>query len=543
MAAILALLMGTTGILCIGGAVAIWRNGVHMGPNAIWEIAGVSSYILHLIFGLLMLAAIAPNSMAEERQRGSLDILAATALSTRTIVVGKWLGTFRLVLLMAIGPGLMALAMATARSPANFAPARGLPPDFYRVPTLGARCYGVIVLIATIVAHGALITSVGLAMAVWIKRQSRAIAMSVGSFILVTAAWPTVVSNVANPDQSRILASLSPVVACVQFANYFTNRGYAFFRGLLWCGTFWAVEVFALAMGLLWLTVLTFDRCFDRIPDRPQRIPIRTVVVMILAGMIGAGSLVGATDIWIEGVNPASLSRPISFGISAYFLLIAIGLVLVALESAKSGRPAWNIVAATAPGLAARSFVPGRWWKSFRLVLLLAIGPALLAMALATAHKAPRYEAHFTTDSMGNKAIDSYVLAKADNPYVAEARLGQRLLIAAQLIVTILVHGGAAISVGLGLTTANAWSRCAIATVVGLAFLAVFILQPAYSLLSMLVTRTSFSVGDTVSSMILWDIVVAVLAFALSAWTIWAWQLESDLSDGAPTVSTVLVGD
>ena len=73
------------------------------------------SYILHVIFGLLMLAAIAPTSMAEERQRGSLDLLAATALSTRDIVIGKWLGTFRLVWPMTIGPGLLALAMATAR--------------------------------------------------------------------------------------------------------------------------------------------------------------------------------------------------------------------------------------------------------------------------------------------------------------------------------------------------------------------------------------------------------------------------------------------
>ncbi len=83
-------------------------------PSGRWPAS--VSYILHVIFGLLMLSAIAPTSMAEERQRGSLDILAATALSTRAIVIGKWLGTFRLVLLMAIGPGLMALAMATARS-------------------------------------------------------------------------------------------------------------------------------------------------------------------------------------------------------------------------------------------------------------------------------------------------------------------------------------------------------------------------------------------------------------------------------------------
>ena len=82
----------------------------------VWPIVGICSYMLHMIFGLLMLAAIAPTSMAEERQRGSLDLLATTTLSTRAIVVGKWLGTFRLVWPITIGPGLLAVAMATARS-------------------------------------------------------------------------------------------------------------------------------------------------------------------------------------------------------------------------------------------------------------------------------------------------------------------------------------------------------------------------------------------------------------------------------------------
>ncbi len=484
MTAILVLLMGTTGALCIAGAVAFWKDGVDLGPRAaIWEIAGVASYLLHVSFGLLMLAAIAPTSLAEERQRGSLDILAATALSTRAIVVGKWLGTFRLVLLMAIGPGLMALAMATARSGVASATAPGLPPDFYRKISLGTRCYGVMVVIATILAHGALITSVGLAMAVWIKRQSRAIAMSVGSFILVTAAWPIVVSIPFNPELGRNLAALSPVVTVTMFVEFFTTRTYGGVGGMLWYATFWAVEVFILAMGLLWLTVRTFDGCCDRIPDRPQRMSVRTIVAMIIAWMMGAGSFVGAVGCWIEGVKPESLSAPTSFGITAYFLLLAIGVVLIAWESAKSGRLTWTSIDATPPVVSARTLVLGRWWKSFCLVLLLAIGPAVLAMALATARKAPIYEPHFTTDSTGNQVFDSYVLAKAGAPSDGDVRLGRRLVISAALILTILVHGAGAISAGLGLSIANKWSGRALAIMVGLAVVVVFILQPANTLL------------------------------------------------------------
>jgi ABC-type Na+ efflux pump permease subunit len=556
MTAILALLMGTTGALCIAGAVAFWKNGVDLGPRAAtWELAGLFSYILHVIFGLLMLSAIAPTSMAEERQRGSLDILAATALSTRVIVIGKWLGTFRLVLLMAIGPGLMALAMATARSGATFAPSPGLPPDFYRRITVIGRCYGVGVVIATIVAHGALITSFGLAMAVWIKRQSRAIAMSVGSFVLVTAAWPIVVSIPFEPDSGRMLAALNPVVTCFVLVNLLKSRTYELAGDILWSGTFWAVEVFVFAMGLLWLTVRTFDGCCDRIPDRPQRMSVRIVVSMILAGLMGAGSLVGAIGCWIEGVQPESLSAPTSFGITAYFLVIAIGVVLIAWESAKSGRLTWTSIDGTPLVVSARTLVLGRWWKSFCLVALLAIGPAVLAMALATARNAHLYEPHFTTDSTGNQVFDSYVLANVGAPSDGDVRLGQRLVISAVLILTILVHGAGAISAGLGLSIANKWSGRALAIMVGLAVVVVFILQPANSLLGLLVTRTSLSTLETLWYVTLWTIVVAVFAAGLLWSTIATWRrrlsgmsqtkpsLASELDDGPPAIATIFIGD
>ena len=87
--------------------------------------------------------------------------------------------------------------------------------------------------IATILAHGALITSIGLALAVWIKRQSRAIAMSVGSFILVTAAWPIVVGD-RRQRRSRIWAeTLLPSARswfAAIFVTFFTNRTYGIRR-------------------------------------------------------------------------------------------------------------------------------------------------------------------------------------------------------------------------------------------------------------------------------------------------------------------------
>lgn len=54
--------------------------------------------------GLLLLSVSAATALAEERVRGNLDVLLATPLSTRSIVWGKWWGTFRAVPLLAIAP-------------------------------------------------------------------------------------------------------------------------------------------------------------------------------------------------------------------------------------------------------------------------------------------------------------------------------------------------------------------------------------------------------------------------------------------------------
>ncbi len=209
----------------------------------------------------------------------------------------------------------------------------GLPPEYYRTISLGQRIYALIVLIATILAHGAVITSTGLALAVWFKRQSRAIAISVGLFILVMAAWPFFASLVFRGDgrAGQGLASLSPVVLCVMLINLFTIRRNIFGEDMIWWGTFWAVEVFTMAFGLLGLTVLTFDRCFDRISDRPRRISVRAAVVMILAALIGVGSLVGAVGIGIHGVLPHDLDPPTTLAVMAFSILIASGLVLAAM--------------------------------------------------------------------------------------------------------------------------------------------------------------------------------------------------------------------
>jgi ABC-type transport system involved in multi-copper enzyme maturation permease subunit len=576
MTAIVVLLMGTTFVLCVGGAVAFWINGVNIGPRAVWPIVGICSYMFHMIFGLLMIAAIAPTSMAEERQRGSLDLLATTTLSSRAIVVGKWLGTFRLVWPITIGPGLLALAMATARSQ-HFAFGRGMPPDYYRQFTFGARCYGAVLVVVTIVAHGALITSVGLALAVWVKRQSRAIALSVGWFILVTAVCPIVISMMMSggPSPRETGFALSPVGTCGFLVTLLTQRTYAFSNGVLWRGTLWAAEVFIAAMGLLWLTVWTFDACFDRIPDRPRSISARTLEILILTAMIDLGCLVPAFDCWIVGVDPPSNGAPF-WRTLAFSLLIAIGLLLIGATAAWRGRPMGLQLSDGSASVAVRRFVLGKWLRSFCLVLLLAIGPVLLALALATAQRTRHYEPQFTKNAAGVNVFTSYVLARNDLPYNGEVRLGQRLLLTAILFTTILAHGGTAVSAGLALATVSDWSRRKIAGVVAVAVLAALALPFVFfvlngrrpldamggsfamamsSILAAIVTRTSFNLDELILSVAAWDIATVLFALGLSWWTVRFWQRRfigesrakpapvADLGDTCPTAKASFVGE
>jgi ABC-type transport system involved in multi-copper enzyme maturation permease subunit len=261
MAALVGFVAGTTTIACVIGACTLWFEGVGPGPG---KYMGAYAYLLQMLFGFLMLAAVAPMSLSEERRRGSLDVVLATPLSTRTIVWEKWLGTYRLVPLLAICPGLVALVMATGPEGSSLVvwrlPGEGL--------TLDERLFGAALMVVTILAHGAAVTSLGLALATWTKRQSRAIALSVGAFVLLAIAWPILVMVLfLNPrDGGETLAVMSPLFMAGGLADALVLR-IPRMRSILWSGAVWDLVVSLAAAGLLTWTIRTFDRCLGRMPE------------------------------------------------------------------------------------------------------------------------------------------------------------------------------------------------------------------------------------------------------------------------------------
>ena len=163
------------------GLVAIdaGRTG---GPDLLAMVNG-----LQATFGLLLVSLAAPTVLAEERVRGSLDVLMATPIPTDRIVLGKWWGAFRtvpaLVLLPVIGTFLMLLmrpdlAIVRGRFGQSPAPVDNLD-----------RIALVILPAGLLLAQGAAVTSFGLALATWVARIGRAVAISVASFAAFAFGW------------------------------------------------------------------------------------------------------------------------------------------------------------------------------------------------------------------------------------------------------------------------------------------------------------------------------------------------------------------
>jgi ABC-type transport system involved in multi-copper enzyme maturation permease subunit len=534
---------GSTSAACLVGAVTALTQGLdRRAGEPTGLIVGFYGAILQLIFGLLTLSAVAPTSMAEERQRGSLDLLAATTLSTPTIVLGKWLGMLRQVALLAIGPGVLGLGLAfSIKAPQTFP--LGTPGWYYAELSDGAVLFGACLLIATILAHGTLIASLGLALGVWIARQSRAIALCVGLAVIVGAGWPILVGAMRLDPQGRGLACLSPVVAVFWLMGVVAEGRNL--SGVLWWITFWDIECLALSLGLLWLTVRTFDGRFDRVPDRPGRAPVLANVVVVLAGLIGVGSLIGVIAAWVQGTRDF---MPVAdMGVSACILAVAVGFVLLAALAASSMSPAATSPAAAPVSSAAisdRKSFAIRWWEVFRLALLLAIGPALVALAFASAPMLFRVATKVKPLALGgsvkietNPEGDTYVTTtdasgrvtfrEATDAEIAEAgpaqptiTRGDLLQTAGLAIVTVVTHGAAFVSLGAAL---GVWirrrSRAIAASVALVLFLAVGLtlasVLPAFSSL-LFWRRDPAAIAKASAAVACWDVIL-ILSAAISS--------------------------
>src|SRR5262249_33880480 len=143
---------------------------------------------------LLLVSVASVTSLAEERVRGTLDLLLATTLPTSSIVLGKWLGVFRSVILLTILPGIVTSFIAIQN---NFWP-------------------GAVLMVGLILAYGAAVTSLGVAFAPWNHRAGRAFVFNVMIYVAIPAGWWLLVFVVTGWAGRHVqgLAAASPWYGC-----------------------------------------------------------------------------------------------------------------------------------------------------------------------------------------------------------------------------------------------------------------------------------------------------------------------------------------
>jgi ABC-type Na+ efflux pump permease subunit len=207
---------------------------------------------LQVAAGMLMLSIAAASALGEERARGSLDVLLATPLSTWSIVWGKWCATFRAVPLLALVPGLATAAIARHHG----------------------HWPGVVLIVALVVAYGAFLTSLGLAVATWVPRLGRAVGLSVASHVGITVGWVVFIA-MCTPKAPGLLgpglASFSPFMGVLlpSIVMQFSRPG-EYSEALRWIALWTAIDA-ALAAALLTAVLVTFNRCLGRDTERPWR--------------------------------------------------------------------------------------------------------------------------------------------------------------------------------------------------------------------------------------------------------------------------------
>jgi hypothetical protein len=197
--------------------------------------------------GLLLISVSAATGLAEERVRGSLDVLLSTPMSTRSILAGKWWGTFRQVGSVAFWPALLG----------------------GRMLLFGGSLFNYLLLVGSVLASGAAITSLGLALATGVSRVGRAVASCVTVYVAFSIGWTLLIVMLCSPEPlRRSLVIGSPAIGALagmqMVSPDFSPPWRVEYR---FAATLWLLVYVAVASGLFAATVASFDRCLGRMPE------------------------------------------------------------------------------------------------------------------------------------------------------------------------------------------------------------------------------------------------------------------------------------
>ncbi len=192
--------------------------------------------------GLLLLGVWGATSLAEERARGSLDLLLCTPLSTWQIVTGKWLGAFRAAPLLALLPSFVIGSLAYIGEQ-NY---------------VTAAC----LMMSYVLCAGAAVIGLGILMATWFSRLGRAVFVTVAVYAFVAVGWLIIAITLLNGGHDLAMASPFFWAGAVTIESGSRQDPTWLEPAILWIGiaVVWAVLLFDLAR-------CDFDRRLGRVED------------------------------------------------------------------------------------------------------------------------------------------------------------------------------------------------------------------------------------------------------------------------------------
>jgi ABC-type Na+ efflux pump permease subunit len=209
--------------------------------------------MIQVAIGLLLLSVSAATSLAEERAHGSLDILLSTPLSTFSILVGKWWGAFRLAPYVIFWPALLAGILVVE----------------------GGSWSRYVLLLGLILAYSVAIASLGLALATWINRLGRSVAICVTLCVGFSIGWMFLIMSLFNRDYLGIpLIMGSPLFGTFAAMSLISTGPNNFVgpdaRSATIGAVLWMFIHTGAAAVLFASTLATFNYCLGRISDSSQ---------------------------------------------------------------------------------------------------------------------------------------------------------------------------------------------------------------------------------------------------------------------------------
>jgi hypothetical protein len=130
----------------------------------------------------------------------------------------------------------------------------------------------VVLVVGLVVAYGAALTSLGLALATWVPRLGRAVGLCVAAHVGVTVGWVVFVA-ILTPRAPGLtgpgLASFSPFLGVMlpTLEMQMTRPVRSQWDEVVGWVAFWTVADAALAAVLLKAVLVTFNRCLGRVNE------------------------------------------------------------------------------------------------------------------------------------------------------------------------------------------------------------------------------------------------------------------------------------